>query len=463
MDSIIKYTNIQINKFTMKKILKIFFNAESLFGRCLLAFAYIFVYDIVYENFVYHFFNYMGLDYIEMSLPYRVHWMIFSILPFVAYQGINNLSSFLSLFLYLFVYIPFIHALYITWGISYFTTLAYSSILCVFFILYFRVGKEITIFKKIIIKPSLPFKIIEIIALLLTLIFVLYRGGSMHFVNIFTQVDVLYDLRAKNAEAADSIGIIPYLQGWLFGAFYPFLLVNYLHSKKRLKAICIICGYFALFMVDMQKITFFMPFVLIVFYRLVKLNEKTISQNLHSIIMSIIIIFSIVLLIFSNNTIVFSIGLIFLLRTVCVGGWLGQLYLHFFRENAFLHYSHINIVNAITGEYPYDVPLGVAVSYGSQNANANFFLTDGLAAWGLFGVFIIAVIFYILMHLIISISYRYKKADLIIIFLPTLSYLLNTSLFTTLLSNGLLILILILMSAKCPISDNILKEEEYEK
>ena len=69
-------------------------------------------------------------------------------------------------------------------------------------------------------------------------------------------------------------------------------------------------------------------------------------------------------------------------------------------------YSHIGIVNYITGAYPFGKDaLGKAVWSGykgfsieeSMNANANFLVTDGVAAAGIYGVFIIAIIFYYLL------------------------------------------------------------------
>lgn len=154
-----------------------------------------------------------------------------------------------------------------------------------------------------------------------------------------------------------------------------------------------------------------------------------------------------------------------LLRTVCVAGWLSQFYLHFFSEHPFTHYSHINIVNALTNDYPYDVPLGVAIAHGTQNANANFFLTDGVAAWGLLGIFIIGFFFLLLLQFINAIAYRYDTKDLFVMFLPPLSYLLNASVFTTLLSNGLFILLFMLLIVdgplvKGPITTRITRREK---
>jgi hypothetical protein len=431
----------------MKKLFGILLDADSLFGRLILGIIYSLIYDFIYENFIYHYFYYLGLDYIEMSLGTRILWLTLSVLPLIRYRGINNVSAFFCLFLYVFVYVPFIDALFVTWGLSLKEILAYSSVMCISFLIYFGMGQKgsIQLFKNIKINPPIPIKAIEITTLLITLLFIVLRGKSMHFVNIFTQVDALYYLREKNLEDLGAMGFIVYLQGWLFGAFYPFLLVYYLKNKQRIKTALIILGYFSLFMVDMQKITFFMPLFLIGLYYLVKVKEKVICNRLHSFLFIIICIVSVILYITKDNEIVFAIGSLIMLRTTCVSGWLSQLYIHFFTNNPYTYYSHINIVNAITNSYPYSEPLGVVVAGGTQNANANFFLTDGLAADGILGVIFICILFLIILQVINSLSYRYKRTDLFIVFLPTLSYLLNTSLFTTLLSNGLFVLILILL------------------
>ena len=65
--------------------------------------------------------------------------------------------------------------------------------------------------------------------------------------------------------------------------------------------------------------------------------------------------------------------------------------------------------------------------------------TDGYAAQGIIGIIIIGVLFLIFLTIINAIVHRYKVFDIMVIFLPCLSYLLNTSIFTTLLSNGMFI------------------------
>ena len=381
---------------TMKNILHILLDANSLTSKFLCVIIYIFIYDYIYEEYIYEIFGYMGsVDYIPMSLPERFSWILLSLLPIMFYHRIEEISTFLSLFIYIFVYI---------------------------------------------------FLVIELITLVLTLLFVAMRAGSMHFVNIFTQIDMLYELREQNSGQVEERSLILYVQGWLSGAFFPFLLVWYLKYKSYIKSGLVLFGYLLLFMVDMQKITFLLPVILIMFFYLIKWKEETICNRLHSIMFWALIIFSSLLMAVSDsdNKVLFAIVSIVLLRTVCVTGWLTQMYLHFFQENPFTYYTHINIVNAITNAYPYDVPLGMAVAYNSQNANATFFLTEGIASWGIIGVAITGGIFLFILYLINSITSKYHKSDIFVLFIPSLASMLNASIFSTLLTGGLFILIILL-------------------
>lgn len=446
----------------MKKALNFIFNADNAVSRIICALLYIFVYDYAFHEFVYKFFFYMGIDYIDMTPLKLLSWAVLSVIPILFYKGIQNLSSFFCIFLYVLVYIPFIHALFTMWNISTLTMYGYGIQLCAIFVLLLNIGNQKTFFKDIIIEPLIPFKWIQAVTIILTIVLFAANIGSMHFVNIFTQSDLMYQLRAENSESTGG-GLMAYIKGWLFGGFYPFLLVNYLSERKWVKTATVIAAYFTLFMIDMQKLTFFMPFALIVLFFVIKKERNAIYSKLHAMLMYFLTIASLIIVLLKDEVLQLALGFIIILRTSAVAGWLSQYYLRFFcvNDNSFTYYSHINIVNAITNKYPFSQPLGMAVAYGSQNANANFFLTDGMAAAGFFGVLFIGLFFYVLMHFINSISYRYKLSDLLIIFLPTLSYVLNTSIFTSLLSNGLLILVIIIAGAECPIDNrNTIRNEE---
>ncbi|EGN57165.1 hypothetical protein Premu_1760 [Hallella multisaccharivorax DSM 17128] len=427
----------------MRKVLHFLFSAESLWGKLACIVTYLLIYDFLFENFVFKTFAYLGdIDYIPMDTIHRILWLVCSTLPFCFYRGIHKVSSFLTLFLYLFAYIPIVHAISVIWDISAIEKQSVNIILCIFFCLYFFLDSQGNIIKDFRIVPAISFRWIEILTIALTVLFVAVQLKNMHFVNPISQQDLLYDFREKNAEG--SSGPINYISGWLFGAFYPFLLVNFLKERNWLKAISILGGYFLLFMADMQKITFFMPFFLVGMYFLIKANIKSITQYLHAWITMTICIVSPILLGLQDHKTLFIIVSFVILRTVCVSGWLTQMYVHFFQFHPFTYYSHIGIVNFFTQAYPYDVPLGKAIAYNTQNANATFFLTDGYAAWGFIGIVAIGLFFLLFLSVINAIGYRYKVSDLMIVLLPCLSYLLNTSIFTTLLTNGMILTILLL-------------------
>lgn len=426
------------------KYFKIIFDSKCLIGKIILACLYCITYDFIYKNFVYELFSYLGnVEYIEMNLNDKIIWLFLSILPLCEYKGLVKLSSYINIFIYIFVYIPFIHAIFVAYNISYEQKYTYSIVLFIFILLYFKISNGWTFIKDISIKQQISIRWIEILALTLTVVYIAISHSSMHFVNIFTQTDELYSLRAENAESEGLKGI-GYIQGWLSGVLYPFLLVYYLKQKKHKKSILPLTGYFLIFMVDMQKMTFFMPFALIVLYLIVNSNFDIAKRYLHSFIMMPIVTISIILYLLRDNEIVFMLASIVLLRTVCVAGWLTQLYIHFFNENPYTYYSHINIINYITNSYPYNDSIGRVVSYGNQNANANFFLMDGVAAAGLPGIIFIGLFFMSLLIIINSLTSKYKISDLVIIITPSLAYFLNASIFTTLLSSGLGFLIIIL-------------------
>jgi len=110
-------------------------------------------------------------------------------------------------------------------------------------------------------------------------------------------------------------------------------------------------------------------------------------------------------------------------------------------------------INALLGSYPYgDMPisrvLGQYYWTEDMNANANFWATDGIAAMGLVGVFLISLVFCLFLIFLNSITKEYNKIFLILLFYPFLSTLLNTSLFQTMWSGGGLFIIILLLFLK---------------
>lgn len=427
------------------------FNADNMISRILLVLVYTIIYDYLFESFVYAFFAYLNIDYVPLGTMGYAVWLAVSVFPFLFYHGLNLPSDYLNFFLYVFVYIPFIHAIHVMYDISLADKILYTVVLCVLFSLYFLSNSKFNLFRPIRFYRLFPLRGVEYVTVILSIILVLSNAKSMRFVNIFTESDLLYDIRAQLSDN-NSGSFFNYLKSWLYGAFYPFLLVCYLKSKKWLLCLAVLVGYILLFMMDMQKMTFIMPFFLTALFFLIKLYRATIRQRFHSFFILILSILSLFFLLFQDNKVIFGIAAILILRTICVAGWLTEYYISFFNDHPYTIFSHVNIINAITHSYPYDDGLGIVVSHYSMNANATFFLMDGVASCGVIGVVIIGILYYIFFSLLNAVSYRYEVADLLIMLTPMISFFLNVSLFTTILTSGAFILFILLMGTDNPIA-----------
>lgn len=431
-------------------------DAHHFWSRMLLVGVYSVVYDFIFVDFVVALFSYIGVDYVPLDAFSGLIWFTLSVFPMLFYRGIKRPSDYLNIFLYIFVYIPFVHATSVMYGIGAMERMLYNGVMCGLFSLYFLSSKLPRLFRKMKTAPLLPVRWIEVVTLALTLLLIAVNIKNMHFVNIFTQSDLMYELRAEISEEGAG-GVFDYIKGWLYGAFYPFLLVGYLKNRRWVKSAGVLAAYFAMFMMDMQKMTFLLPFFLILLYFTIHRFSQRIRSRLHAFLLLVLVILSCVFLAFEDDKIVFALASILILRTICVGGWLTEFYLTFFQDHPYTYFSHVNIVNAFTHAYPYNDALGRVVANGTMNANANFFLTDGVAAWGVMGLLIIGVIYYLFFNLLDAISYRYDTADMMVIITPMVSYLLNVSLFTTILSSGSFLLFYFLMGTSNPLTQ---KQEE---
>ena len=139
------------------------------------------------------------------------------------------------------------------------------------------------------------------------------------------------------------------------------------------------------------------------------------------------------------------------MRTFGNSGLTTAWYHDFFLRNPMTYYSHIKGVSWFV-IYPYTNPLGIEVGsfYSGDptlDANAHFWATDGLAAWGLGGILIISVLCALVFWVLDSTA---RGHDLRLTAL-TVSFaalnLANISLFTSLLSGGLGLLMISLYLA----------------
>ena len=420
-----------------------FLSSRNPVGNVLWAVVYSVFYDYIYRYFIYENFEYMGVEYSPMGLGKYFLFILVASFPLLAYRGFNSLAAGFSLLTYLLAYLPCIHALYVSNHLAPEIIFIYS---CVLFgcMSSFFLTDQLYLLRKIFLKRKsgpLPFRFIEYVTLLLIAVLVADNISQLQMVNLFTDSDTLYDLRAEFGDSR--VRWMKYLIQWLTTAFLPLLLICYLKTRRYLKYGIVMAGYLLLFMMDMQKITFFFPFILTLVYWILNKKKAGVPSYFHLGVIGAIIGISFLLYSWRNNLFGLALGGIFILRTQCISGLLFTLYIHFFENHPYTYYTHVNIVNWLTEAYPYTDVLGRAVTQGGMNANATFWITDGLAAMGWGGIVGISIIFILFKAILNSIEYRYDRYDCFIIFLPAVSMMLNASLFTAILSCGFLVLYLI--------------------
>lgn len=417
------------------------FSSRNKLLNIALGLSYAIIYDHVFANYICTVFNYhASAQHVILPHTYPTY-LLLSAIPFLFYRGIYSISAAFSLFIYVFAYIPILNNV-LTWGYSEGIQTAYSSILfmsmCAFFL-----TDRLFLLKRIMTRKRhlIPFKYLELISLTLFLILIISQRGNIHFVNFMEDKQELYDMRAANSMGGN------YIMAWLRSALLPLLLVCYLRKGSYTKYAACFGAYLVLFMIDMQKLTFFFPFALTGLYFIVSVQANKFSERFHIFLFVLIGTLSLWLMTQLDNPVLQMLAFIFIMRTVCIEGMIANTYLNFFEisHHPFTYYSHINIVNVFTNSNPYPQSVGLAVTDGDGNANAIFWLMDGVAAAGIYGIVIISIIFIVVKSILNTISLKCSTALCVVVMLNGIMSMVNVSLFTALFSCGFIVLYLIFL------------------
>lgn len=404
----------------------------------IIATIYAVIYDYVYGNYMYGLWiSYVDGSYTPMSKYHFILYLLIAASPFLFYNGLKHIASAFSLFVYVLVYIPFIESLFVN---SYPDKIRVSySILFFFLVCLFFLTDHMYIlrypFKRK--RKLISFNIIIVITFLLLAIELLLNRSQLYFVNFFEEDNDLYSLRAE----ANLVGI--YFICWIRSALLPLLLVYYLSRKSLLGVSIVIMAYVSVFMLDKQKLTIIFPFALIVVYYAFLKLKGAFRKFFHVFLMSL---FALVGLLFTNmevNPLTIVLGKITVLRIQCIAGAELERYLDFFvmNDNPPTYYTHIRIINKLTGMYPYgEQSIGQMVAGNGGNSNATFWLMDGIAAWGMIGCVIISIAFVFFKAIMNSLDARCSIGICVTVLLFGIQAMMNLSLLTSILTNGFLVL-----------------------
>lgn len=396
---------------------------------------YIIIYSLIYQfihiNFLYDVFWYSGYMNEGFSVVSFIQTFIFICIPLVVKKNLENVFflEILYTIFYLLLYVPIMITFLNHYGTEWKIFINQLPFLLAFLIMFKIAGMRKIKIKKLNLKPPRKEILFAFTLFIIIVLFIEFRSTYS-----FVSFEDVYTQREKGANSSVIGG---YFTLWLTYFIGPLLVAIGLVNKNRKILVFGTLSVIFVYGINASKIALFIPFLLMFLYY-IKNRGKDIFKALT-------VVFSTVCAIAYFLPIqYFMISAVILMRTFGISGLLTYQYNEFFKENPYTYYSHINIVNFITNNYPYDQDLGFVVSSyffeSDNNANANFLATDGIASLGMVGVIIISIIFGI--YLLYTKSLVDNKNAILVglVFISFAFIILNVGLFTSLLSGGFLFL-----------------------
>lgn len=407
--------------------------------------AFVGLFQLVYVTWLYPVFGYYGFDNSNPStISLSVAWTLSALPGLWMPIKLTRPSQLIYWVLYLVVYVPSMFVpLYA--GLE-----SGSDVLRVMFALFFGLA----ILGLSYLCPLLPiryqglprpiFKVaFASFSLALVAWVVAVFRGHLQFVS-FSNV---YDLRF----AADDVmegSSVHYAVMWLAAVIGPFFMAFGLHYRRAFFVVFGVLSELLVYSAMAAKAALFSIVIVFLFHAILKRREDWFALKFTwgcaGVLFCLFLASSI-----DSGVATWVLSLV-LMRTFGNSGLMTAWYSDFFQRNPITHYAHVTGVNWIL-PYPYVNPLGIEVGsfYSGDptlDANAHFWATDGLAAWGVLGILLISILGAVVFLVLDSTATKHNVRFTALLFSFSAINLANVSLFTTLLSGGLGLLMLVLFA-----------------
>ena len=252
-------------------------------------------------------------------------------------------------------------------------------------------------------------------------------------------LEQIYEQRALagDVEAQSFVG---YATGILAGAFNPFLIALGLCLPRRKLLLAIgVVGQLVIFATAAAKLVLVSSAIAPLLYYLVV--RKGTLGNVGLIFGGGACGLWLVLnFVGADNLILQAIVSLTFMRAFCITGVAMAFYTMYFTVHPLTHYSHLVVMQNFI-HYPYPDSVGEVIGRymipgSALDANAGFWATDGMAALGFTGIVIAGVLFRLVFRLFDGLVQRTDIKVACVAIVPLLMSVTNTSLFTSMLSGG---------------------------
>jgi hypothetical protein len=294
---------------------------------------------------------------------------------------------------------------------------------------------------RIPVPTSLYYGVLTVVLLLGSLYLVQILGSNFRLVALTDIADV----RGEASDLVESTGsqLGNYVFLWMNGVVLPLLFAAGLQRKRLVVLALVSAGYVLLYGIWASKVSLVAPMYLLGLYVLLKRPANLVP----TIFVVVCAIFVAVPLFVPGDgplpTLFKAVWVALVnVRVFALPGLLNVQYFQFFSEHPLTLGSHITGINALI-QYPYDYDIPRTIGYhfygDLMTANVNYWSQDGIAGFGLLGIPVISLLAAIVFWLLDSIVRTLPLRFVLVALGPVLLTISNTSLFTSLVTGGLLI------------------------
>lgn len=409
--------------------------------------GYVACFHWIYVQYLNPAFDYLGYAYYPSSIGYSSLAFVLSVLPcFWLPLKITRPSQFAYWVIYITVFIP---SMIVPLYAGYESANETAMLMVTFFVAFLLTGSCYLVPLWRLNPPNILRRtfwgvLISIAVSLTAWMLVVFR----HHLKIVSFSDI-YDLRDAATDLSEG-SLVNYAFMLLTGAINPFLMGYGLFYRKRWSFLAGAAGQLLVFSVGGTKGSLLSIAFIPAVYVLLRMKRSCFGVRLASACLGLILVSCLLYYYTNNNPGVLASVVLFVIcaRTLSMGGLLTAQYYHFFLRNPFTYWSHLKFVSWFV-HYPYVYPVGqeIGIAFAGTSgldATTHFYATDGIEAAGLAGLLLIGVVAAFVFWMLDSMARRHDPRMAMLVTAYAAFNLANISIFTTILSGGLALLMIIL-------------------
>lgn len=278
---------------------------------------------------------------------------------------------------------------------------------------------------------------------ILTVIFFVIKSNGINIRLLSLSDNVIYSVREESNYGSF---IIPYIFEWDQKVLFPFFFGIGLFEKKKLYIVGSFISQMLLFLCYGNKLTILAICLMLAIYISLKFKKRyeDILTSGVTMVMAMLPLLYAIPLFQKIGRVINWLGA---MRTIFMPAMIKFNYFVFFSSHDYLFFSEGQIGRLLGIRYPYKNTIGVIVSnyfYGEGNGNHNTgVIADAYANMGFAGMILIAVLFALSFRIIdLLTGHIPQKAKIMIVSLFAV-YMNDNAFLTTVLTNGLFVMIVI--------------------